>query len=85
MIEKYYKTVVCINDKYKSHVLPSPFSGGITVGKIYQVTERDVLGGGRSIYYRIIDDLGRNFFYGVEQFIDLSDAREVKLEQIINT
>ena len=50
----------------------------IQVGKYYLVTDIDSIG------YRIIDDLGRNYWYTKELFEPLEEKRDNLINEIIN-
>jgi len=50
----------------------------IQVGKYYLVTDIDSIG------YRIIDDLGRNYWYTKELFEPLEEKRNILINEIIN-
>lgn len=51
---------------------------GLRIDTFYQVTDLDNIG------YRIIDDLGQNFWYSKDKFEPIEDARNKKINQLIN-
>jgi hypothetical protein len=51
---------------------------GLTLDTYYQLTDIDNIG------YRIIDDLGRNFWYTKECFEPIEEARDNILNKLLN-
>jgi hypothetical protein len=51
---------------------------GLTLGNYYQITDIDNIG------YRVIDDLGRNFWFTKECFEPIEETREKILNEILN-
>ena len=51
---------------------------GLKIDTFYQVTDLDNIG------YRIIDDLGQNFWYSKDKFEPIEDTRNKKINQLIN-
>lgn len=60
--------VVCIKNKYELL---------LTLGKVYDVIERSVLG------YLIVNDEGVTNFYAQELFIYLTELRDEKLNNLL--
>jgi len=50
---------------------------GLTLEKCYTVTEEDRFG------WRVIDDLGRNFWYIKENFYSIEEERDMKINKLI--
>jgi len=51
---------------------------GLTIGSYYQINDIDNIG------YRIIDDLGRNYWYTKECFEPIEEARDNILNELLN-
>lgn len=51
---------------------------GLTLGNYYQITDIDKHG------YRVIDDLGRNYWHTKECFEPLEETRDKLLNDILN-
>lgn len=61
--------------KYYNYV---ELSKGLTLDTYYQVTDIDNHG------YRIIDDLGRNYWYTKECFEPLEETRDKLINELLN-
>ena len=88
MKEKCCKAVVCVNNDGSTSKIHKTLYN-ITIGKVYQVTEMDTIFQAYreyddNVYYKIIDDEGRNYFYNSKQFKDLSDIRDEKLGGLLS-
>jgi hypothetical protein len=51
---------------------------GLTIGSYYQLTDQYYL------YYRVIDDLDRNFWFTKECFEPIEEARDKILNELLN-
>ena len=51
---------------------------GLRIDAYYQVTDIDTIG------YRIIDDLGRNFWFTKDSFEPIEESRDKLLSELLN-
>ena len=51
---------------------------GIKIGSFYKITNEDSLG------YRVIDELGRNYWYIKECFEPLEETRDKLINELLN-
>ena len=81
MITSGYGKVVCsVNWDANGDFIP-----GITPDKIYDIIEIDRGQWDNIAFgYRILDDLGRKYFYYTGNFISLEEHRDKILEKILN-
>ena len=71
----------CIKDYKvdKQYSLESyPYQPALKVGNFYQVTDKDKIG------YKIIDDLGRNYWYVKDCFEPIQETRNDKINNLLN-
>lgn len=55
-----------------------PYRPALKVGNFYQVTDKDKIG------YKIIDDLGRNYWYVKDCFEPIQETRNDKINNLLN-
>ena len=71
----------CIKDYKvdKQYSLESySYQPALKVGNFYQVTDKDKIG------YKIIDDLGRNYWYVKDCFEPIQETRNDKINNLLN-
>jgi len=71
----------CIKDYKvdKQYSLESyPYQPALKVGNFYQVADKDKIG------YKIIDDLGRNYWYVKDCFEPIQETRNDKINNLLN-
>ena len=71
----------CIKDYKvdKKYSLESyPYQPALKVGNFYQVIDKDNIG------YKIIDDLGRNYWYVKDCFEPIQETRNDKINNLLN-
>lgn len=82
-MNNYYPiTLICIDDRVD---LLGFGSGGkeLTFGKKYSIRWAQTVDNGRT-YVSIINDLGKESEYLLSRFVDESDYRDIKIDQLLD-